>query len=162
MTKAKAKHLLPSLGVVNVCDTVKRELVKDEHKYPDAAVLRKNIENRVINVRAKVRPITSRQGASLGTGELETIDYCLKKGAILVSDDRQAINYALGLGLKPKTSEIILLDLLDLEIIDDAEFTERFGDLSSIKQMKAPVITYFKKRAMDILDKKKATKEGTR
>jgi predicted nucleic acid-binding protein len=156
------KELLPNLGDVNVCGTVKQELLEDENKYPDAAILRTNIEKRVINVQAKVQPIAASQGASLGAGELETIGYCLKNGATLVCDDRQAVNYALGLGLKPKTSEIILLDLLDQEIINDAEFNERFDDLSSIKQLKVPIITYFRNRAGDIIAKKKATQKVTR
>jgi predicted nucleic acid-binding protein len=154
LTKIKVKELLPNLGGVNVCGTVKHELLKDENKYPDAAILRNNIENRGINVQANVQPVAASQGASLGAGELETIEYCRKNGAIPVCDDRQAVNHALGLGLKPKTSEIILLDLLEQDIINDAEFNERFDDLSSIKQLKAPIITYFKKKAGDIIAKK--------
>jgi len=162
LTKIKLKELLPKLGRVNICGTVRQELLEDEQKYPDATILRKNIEKRVINVHTKAQPIVSRLGASLGAGELETIAYCLRNGANLVCDDRQAINYALGLGLKPKTSEIILLDLLDQDIINETEFNERFDDLSTIKQLKNPIIAYFRKKAIDIVTKKKSINGQTR
>jgi predicted nucleic acid-binding protein len=162
LTKIRVKELLPKLGGVNVCGTVKQELLEDEHKYPDAAILKSNMEKHIINVQAKAQPIVSRQSASLGAGEHETIAYCLKSGASFVCDDRQAVNYALGLGLKPKTSEIILLDLLDQDVLSETEFKERFDDLSSIKQLKTPIITYFRNKAGEIVAKKKATKRTTR
>ena len=48
---------------------------------------------------------------NLGKGERETIEICVKSDGIPVTDDHHAMNYALNLGLKPKTSEVILLEL---------------------------------------------------
>lgn len=45
---------------------------------------------------------------------------------IPITDDLQGIRYAKSKGLTPKTSEIIMLKLLESEMITLKEFTEKF------------------------------------
>jgi predicted nucleic acid-binding protein len=160
LTKIAVKELLPKLGGVNVCVTVKEELLEDEEKYPDAKILKRNLDKKIINVNNN-SVLKPRAASSLGQGERETIECCFNTNIILVCDDRQAVNHAIGHGLKPKTSEIILLDMLGQEILTEAEFMERFDNLATIKQLKPPIISFFKERAIDIAKKRKSSETKT-
>ena len=91
----------------------------------------------------------------LGRGEKETIEICIKNKGIPVTDDHQAINNALNFGLKPKTSEIILLDFLRNNIINYQEFKAFFKELALIKSLKSDIILFFKNKAKEIVNKKK-------
>jgi predicted nucleic acid-binding protein len=153
LTKIGAKELLPCLGRVNICVTVKDELLEDEGKHPDAKTLKENIDNCVIHIQESELILTS-SISNLGKGEKETIEYCLSDEAILVCDDRQAVNYAVGRGLIPKTSEFILLDLFDKNVLAEEEFNEKFGRLATLKQLKLSIVDFFKTRASEIAKKK--------
>ena len=154
LTKINIKEMLPKLGDVIVSSTVKSELIDDIEKLEDAKLLKKNINRKIIKESDyKIQNPFSTE--NLGKGEKETIEICLKSEGILVTDDSKALNLALRLGLKPKTSEVILLDLLQNEIIDQEKFTTLFRELAVIKALKPEVITFFNIKAEEINKLKK-------
>ena len=67
---------------------------------------------------------------------------------------------SLNLGLKPKTSEVILLDLLEEEILNYKEFKTLFKELAMIKSLKPNIISYFKKKAKNISYEKNNESKG--
>jgi hypothetical protein len=150
LTKLRIKEKLPSLGNIIVAQTVKNELIADLDKYSDAKVLKKNLDKKIIeDSKIKLKDISTPE--NLGLGERETIEICVKSDGIPVTDDHQALNYALNLGLKPKTSEIILLDFLRKEIINYQEFKALFEELAVIKSTKPEIISFIKKKAKNIV-----------
>ena len=86
----------------------------------------------------------------MGKGEKDTIEICLKNEGIPVTDDHQALNLAVSVGLQPKTSEIILIDLLKKSIIDYEKFNTLFVELAVIKALKPEIITFFNIKAEEI------------
>ncbi|KKM66190.1 hypothetical protein LCGC14_1483650 [marine sediment metagenome] len=86
----------------------------------------------------------------MGKGEKDTIEICLKNGGIPVIDDHQALSLAISVGLQPKTSEIILIDLLKKSIIDYEKFNTLFVELAVIKALKPEIIMFFNKKAEEI------------
>ncbi len=153
MTKINIKELLPKFGDITVSSTVKNELIEDIDKFKDAKMLKKNIKKKIIKEsNYNTQDLFSTK--NLGKGEKETIEICLKGEGILVTDDHQALNLAISIGLQPKTSEIILLDLLERAIIDHERFYTLFGELAVIKALKPEVITLINKKAEDIIKTK--------
>ena len=75
----------------------------------------------------------------------------LKDGCVLVTDDHKAINLALSIGLKPKTSEVILLDLFKKSVIDYESFVKSFDELALIKALKPEIVKFFYKKAKEII-----------
>jgi len=59
----------------------------------------------------------------------------------------------LNCGLKPKTSELILLELLKQQIISYEEFQTMFEELAHIKSLKHEGILFFKNKAAEIIKK---------
>lgn len=92
--------------------------------------------------------------SNLGTGEKDTIEICLEKEGILVTGDHKALNLALGLGLKTKTSEIILLDFLKNSIITYDEFQKSFWELAHIKNLNPEIISFIFDKAKQIINNK--------
>ncbi len=150
LTKINIKELLPKLGDVIISSTVKNELIEDIETFKDAKALKKNIKRKIINESEyKIQGLFSTK--ILGKGEKDTIEICLKNEGIPVTDDHQALNLAISVGLQPKTSEIILLDLLKKSIIDYEKFGTLFGELAVIKALKPEIIIFFNKKAEEIL-----------
>ncbi|KKL09157.1 hypothetical protein LCGC14_2568680, partial [marine sediment metagenome] len=117
LTKINIKEMLPKLGDVIVSSTVKNELIEDIETFKDAKTLKKNIKKKIIKESDyKIKDLFSTK--IMGKGEKDTIEICLKNEGIPVTDDHQALNLSISLGLQPKTSEIILTDLLRKSIID--------------------------------------------
>ena len=159
LTKIKIKEKLPLLGVIIVSKTVRSELIADTDRFLEAKTLEKNLNNEIIKVsKLKIKDLFSSE--NLGKGERETIEICLNSKGIPVTDDHQAINYAINLGLKPKTSEVILLDLLQLNILDYVEFKTYFKELAEIKSIKPEIISVFRNKAKTILNKQKILSKG--
>ncbi len=153
LTKIGIKEKLPLLGEVIVSRNVKAELLADIEKFTEAKILKKNIEKKIINEsKAKLENLFSSK--NLGIGEKETIEISVEVKGIPITDDHRAINFALSLGLKPKTSEVILLDLLSKEIIDYKEFGDYFKELAVIKMLKPEVLAFFKNKAKQIINQK--------
>jgi len=152
LTKIKVKEKLPLLGSVLVSPIVKNELIADIDRFSDAKLLKKNLDNKLIEER-KVKLNNVNFAKNLGKGENETIVICIRNEGIPVTDDSQAINYALNCGLKPKTSELILLELLKQQIISYEEFQTMFEELVHIKSLKHEVILFFKNKAEEIIKK---------
>lgn len=154
LTKIQLKEKLPLLGTVIVSPSVKNELITDINSFSDAKTLKSNFDNKIINEsKLKLKDIFSSE--YLGRGEKETIEICIKSEGIPVTDDHQAINNALNFGLKPKTSEIILLDFLRNNIINYQEFKAFFKELALIKSLRADIILFFKNKAKEIVNGKK-------
>lgn len=156
LTKIQMKEKLPLLGKVIISEAVKNEVIADLNKFPDSQIIKTNLKKNIIqetDLKLKEVPLIK----NLGRGEKETIEICVRKGGIPITDDHQAINYAITRGLKPKTTEIILLDFLREEIITLQEFKIVFKNLASIKLLKTNVIAYIKKKAEKIVNNKKKT-----
>ncbi|TFG01460.1 MAG: hypothetical protein EU540_03645 [Promethearchaeota archaeon] len=159
LTKLQIKEKLPLLGNIIISQTVRNELIADLNKYSEAKTLKKNLDKKIIEEsKLKLKDIYISQ--NLGRGEQEAIEICIKSDGILITDDHQALNYALNLGLKPKTSEIILLDFLREDIINYYEFKALFKELAIIKLLKPDTVSFFQEEAKNIINKKKKTKGG--
>ncbi len=149
LTKINIKEMLPKLGDLIISSTVKNELIEDIERFKDAKALKKNIAKKIIKeTDYRIQDLFSTK--NLGKGEKSTIEICLKNEWILVTDDHQALNLAISVGLQPKTSEIILLDLLKRSIIDYEKFNTLFGELAVIKVLKPEIIIFFNKKAEEI------------
>lgn len=153
LTKIKIKEKLPLLGNVIVSKTVRSELIADLDRFFEAKTLKKNLEKEMIK-ESKLILNDIFSSENLGKGERETIEICINSEGILVTDDHQAINYAFNLGLNPKTSEVILLDLFQLNIINYLEFKAYFKELAGIKSLKPEIVSFFKIKAKSILYEK--------
>ena len=150
LTKINIKEMLPKLGDVIISSTVKNELIEDIETFKDAKTLKKNIKKKIIKESDyRIKDLFSTK--TLGKGEKDTIEICLKNEGIPVTDDHQALNLSISLGLQPKTSEIILIDLLKKSIIDYEKFRTLFGELAVIKALKPEIITFFNKKAEEII-----------
>ena len=160
LTKLQIKEKLPLLGNIIISQTVRNELIADLDKFSDAKTLKINLDKKIIQEsKLKLKDICTSE--NLGKGEKETIEICVKSEGIPVTDDHQALNYALNLGLKPKTSEMILLDFLQEDIVNYQEFKALFKELVMIKLLKPDIVSFFKEKAKYIVDKKnKKTKGG--
>ncbi|TKJ23108.1 MAG: hypothetical protein CEE43_05160 [Promethearchaeota archaeon Loki_b32] len=150
LTKINLKEKLTKLGEVIVSQTVKNELVEEIDQFEDAKTLNRNIIKKKIRESSyKLKNLFTTK--NLGKGEKDTIEICLKDEGALVTDDHKALNLALSIGLKPKTSEVILLDLLKKSIIDYENFTKSFEALALIKALKPEVVKFFYKKAKEII-----------
>jgi len=150
LTKINIKEKLTKLGEVIVSQTVKNELIEGIEQFEDAKILNKNIENKKIKESSyKLKKLFTTK--NLGQGEKDTIEICLKDEGVLVTDDHRALNLALSVGLKPKTSEVILLDLLKKSAIDYKIFSKLFEELATIKALKPEVVKFFYKKAKEII-----------
>ena len=159
LTKLNLKNKLPLLGTIFVSQTVKNELIADLDKFSDAKTLKKNLDKKIIQEsKFKLKDIFTSE--NLGKGERETIEVCLKSEGIPVTDDHQALNYAFNLGLKPKTSEMILLDFLQEDLISYQEFKALFKELAMIKSLKQEIVSFFKEKAKYIIEKKNNKTKG--
>ena len=157
LTKIQLKEKLPLLGEILVSLTVKNELIADVEKFREAKTLKKNINKKLIKEnKSKIENIFSSK--KLGKGEKETIEICLDIKGIPVTDDQKALNFALSLGLKPKTSEVIILDLFKENIIDYQEFKLFLKELAVIKALKPEILSLFKKKAKEIINNIKKKK----
>ncbi len=150
LTKINLKEKLAKLGEVIISQTVKNELVEDIDQFKDAKTLNRNIKNKKIRESSyKLKNFFTTK--NLGQGEKDTIEICLKDEGVPVTDDHKALNLALSIGLKPKTSEVILLDLLKKSVIDYENFTKSFEELALIKALKPEVVNFFYKKAKEII-----------
>jgi len=158
LTKIQLKEKLPLLGEILVSLTVKKELLADGEKFTEAKTLKKNIAKKLIKEnKSKLEHVFSSK--NLGKGEKETIEICLNFEGIPVTDDHNALNFALSLGLKPKTSEVIIFDLFKENIIDYQEFRFFFKKLAVIKALKPEIFSLFKNKAKQFINNIKKTKE---
>ncbi len=150
LTKINLKEKLTKLGEVIVSQTIKNELVEEIDQFEDAKILNRNIEKKKIRESSyKLKNFFTTK--NLGKGEKDTIEICLKDDGVPVTDDHKALNLALSIGLKPKTSEVILLDLLKKSVIDYENFTKSFEELALIKALKPEVVKFFYKKAKEII-----------
>jgi predicted nucleic acid-binding protein len=157
LTKIQVKELLPNLGLINISPIVKIELINSPDKYPDAKILNQNVEHKIIH-EIKEDKIRLPLNENLGSGELETIELSIKRNGIPVIDDKQAFNYARGRGLKPITSEIILISLVQQGVISKPEFEIKLNKLASIKSLKLDVVAFLKQIGLGTKNTKKSSK----
>lgn len=149
LTKINLKEELPKLGDLIVSFTVKNELIEDINRFEDAKILRQNLKKKLIKEsNYKLKNIFASK--NLGKGEKDTIEICLKDEGIPVTDDHQALNLALNVGLKPKTSEVILLELLQESVINFEMFKISFDKLAQIKALKPEIVNLLYKKAKKI------------
>ncbi|MBD3197880.1 MAG: hypothetical protein GF317_22705 [Candidatus Lokiarchaeota archaeon] len=88
---------------------------------------------------------------NLGLGEKDTIELCLKEGGVLVTDDHKALNLTLGIGLRSKSSEIILLDFLKNSILSYKDFQKSFWELTQSKILNPKIISLLFDKAKKII-----------
>ena len=150
LAKINVKEKLVHLGSVNVSPIVKSELISEKEKYSDAKVLKENLDKKIIE-EMKFKRGKSIFSKNVGKGEDESIQLCLQIDATLVTDDHHAVNIALNAGLKPKTSEIILIDLLKEGMISYEDFKNYFRELAQIKLLKPEIVLFFTDKAMEIV-----------
>ena len=153
LTKINIKEKLPLLGKIIVSKSVIKEATADLEKFQEAKVIKTNIKNGMLkesdfNIKNKIS-ITN-----LGKGEKEVIEICSKSDSTPVTDDQKTFNFALSIGLTPKTSEIILLDLLTENLIHYTDFKNLFSKLAEIKLIKPDIVAFFKERAKIIMENK--------
>ena len=154
LTKIQIKEKLHLIGNIVVSQTVKNELIEDLDLFSDAKKLKLNLDKSIIK-ESKLKLDDMFSSENLGKGERESIELCIKSKGTLITDDHKALNYALNLGLRPKTSEVILLDFLQQGIINYTEFKAFFKELAIIKALKLEIISFFKNKAKNIINKKK-------
>lgn len=118
-------------------------------KFSDARRLKENLDKNIIEV-SRNKTKGRRIPGNIGMGEYESIALCLEIDALFVTDDHQALNLALNTGLKPKTSEIILIDLLKKKIINYESFKVYFLELAQIKSLKPEIVLFFNEKAREI------------
>ncbi len=104
------KEKLPLLGITMIGPIVEKELTSEPNKFNDAKKLKSNIKKGIIKQIKPKEEIHSSFPNNLGDGEKECINLSILKGGFFITDDHKALNYAIIQGLKPKTSEYILLD----------------------------------------------------
>ncbi len=141
------------MGKIYVSQSVKRELISDVDRFDDAKILKGNIKNNLINI-SDFETTNRFSNLNLGIGEKDTIEICLEEEGILITDDHKALNLALGIGLKPKTSEIILLDFLKKSIITYEVFQKSFWALARIKNLNSEIISFIFDKAEEIIKNK--------
>ena len=149
LTKINIKEKLVFLGSVKICKSVKNELTSELEKFSDARRLKENLDKNIIEV-SRYKTTGRRIPGNIGKGEYESIALCLEIDALFVTDDHQALNIALNTGLKPKTSEIILIDLLKKKIINYESFKVYFLELAQIKSLKPEIVLFFNEKAREI------------
>ncbi len=158
LTKIDMKELLPKLGTIMIGPIVKSEVIMEKDKFSDAKKIELNLDKGVIQeIITEIEDIP--KIINLGEGEKETVELCLKENAILVTDDQQALNYAISRGLKIKTTETILLDFLQENIIDLKEFEIQFKKIALIKALKTDIIDFFMEKAQQISQNKMKIKK---
>ena len=149
MAKIGVKETLPALGSIKLSPMVKNELLEDEDKFSDAKLVKKNLDKKILlksETEVKNLPAIS----SLGKGELESIQICLKTHELFITDDHTALNYALRQGITTTTSEAILLELLKQSIINRTGFDEYFKKLIIMKSLKQDIIDFINAKADNI------------
>ncbi|MFO8020137.1 MAG: hypothetical protein R6U96_16050 [Promethearchaeia archaeon] len=154
------KEKLPSLGEIIISETVKDELLEDLEKFEDAKILKENIENQTINL-SKIKPKNIFKNENLGKGEKETVEICIENEGIPITDDHQALNFSLSFGLKPKTSEVILLDLFNESVIDFNHFMKSLRELWRIKSLSPEIVSLFKEKAYKIKKQRRKNYDKT-
>jgi predicted nucleic acid-binding protein len=151
LTKIKVKEKLPFLGEIMIGKRVEEEITFDLEKFDEAQVLDDNIKKGLIN-KVKFDPKKkNREPINLGKGEKEAINLSLSQNGIFITDDHKALNYAISKGLKPKTSEYVLLDLLKNKIISYQQFKLYFNKLANIKLLNPNIIEFIHNKANKIL-----------
>ena len=132
------KEKLQQLGKILITPAVKIEVLTDIDKFPEAKVIKQNLDKNIVQeIKMSIKQLP--QINNLGKGEKETIESCIKEGDVFVTDDHQALNYAISRGLKPKTTEIVLLDLLKEKRITIKEFEEVFNQLVLTKSLRPKI-----------------------
>ncbi|MHA1294385.1 MAG: hypothetical protein ACTSQJ_17205 [Promethearchaeota archaeon] len=158
LTKINIKEKLPSLGELFISKAVIKESTADLDKFKEAKTIKSNIDKKILKL-STIKIKDQFSSKNLGKGEKEIIEICSKSGNIPVIDEQKAFNFALSIGLKPKTSEIILLDLLEKNIINYNDFKEYFYELAEIKLIKPNIIKFFKKKAKIIIENQSVKEE---
>lgn len=149
LTKLNVKEKLVHLGTVYVSPIVKSELISEKQKHSGAKMLQDNFNRNIIK-EVKLKGGKSIFSKNVGKGEDESIQLCLQLDGILVTDDHHAVTMALYAGLKPKTSEIILIELLKEGIVNYEDFQNYFRKLAQIKLLKPEVVLFFMDKANEI------------
>ncbi len=155
ITKINCKEKLATLGTFFIGDEVEKELLHGLERFPDAQTISNNINRKKILILNTEDIVISKIFDKLGPGEAETIQIAVEKGFQLVTDDQEAIKLAISQGLKPKTSEILLLMLLESEKINYGQFISNFNKLAKIKLLKTDVVEFFTKKAEEIRKKQR-------
>ena len=139
---------LDSFNVI-IAESVKEELLRDVDKFPDAKIIKKNIDKKKL-ASTKFEDSNKLESIHLGQGELDTVRIAFHQELIPITDDLQGIRYAKSKGLTPKTSEIIMLKLLETEMITLKEFTEKFQNLALIKSLSIGIVNFFIEQAQSL------------
>jgi hypothetical protein len=149
LTKIELKEEFLKLGQVYISQGVNSELLQDIDRFEDAKIIKRNIDRKKISLKI-LNDKTEQQNINLGVGEIETIRIAKKFNIIPITDDLQGINYGKTLGLKPLTSELILLKLLKKKLIDIEEFKNKFNKLAIIKSLSLDIVNFFIEQANKI------------
>ena len=146
LTKIGMKEIfLDSFNVI-ITESVKGELLRDVDKFPDAKIIKKNIDKKKL-ASTKFEGVNKLESINLGQGELDTIRIALHQELIPITDDLQGIRYAKSKGLKPKTNEIIMIKLLETEMINLKDFIEKLQNLATIKSLSIEIVNFFIEQA---------------
>ncbi|MHC1591867.1 MAG: hypothetical protein ACXQS8_07265, partial [Candidatus Helarchaeales archaeon] len=140
LTKISLKETILSLSnEIMIPTSVKEEVLVNIEASKDARIINANIKSGDIKEEKIKESIMFK---NLGRGELEAIKLAETHNYILVTDDKLAINLGLNRGLKVKTTEILLFDLLKEKIISHKMFKEKLFELQKIKTLKPDVFQF--------------------
>jgi len=159
LTKINIKEKLPLLGESIIGPKVEKELISNPERFKDAKKLKDNIRKETIRKIDSKSINVSSLSTNLGEGEKECIELCLSEKGVFITDDHKALNFAISQGLKPKTSEYILLDFLENEIIDYRAFEIFFRKLAKVKLLNTKIINFIENKAKKIRNKTETFKE---
>ncbi len=154
LTKIDLKEIFLAHFNVVIVESVKAELLRDVDKYPDAKIIKNNIDQKKL-ASSKFTNSNKLESINLGQGELDTVRIALHQELIPITDDLQGIRYAKSQGLTPKTSEIMLLKLFEAKKISFKEFTEKLHKLAAIKSLSIGIINFFMEQAKSLNREKK-------
>jgi len=149
LTKIDMKEIFLDTFNVIITESVKAELLRDVDKFPDAKIIKKNIDKKKL-ASTKFEDVNKLESINLGQGELDTIRIALHQELIPITDDLQGIRYAKSKGQTPKTSEIIMLKLYETEMITLKDFIEKLQNLASIKSLSIEIVNFFIEQAQSL------------
>ena len=112
---------------LNSTSEIIKELKIENNKYPETVVLKKLVDERVLEIRDAQRLIPIIQGTSLG--EISVISLALEMNAVAVIDDRLAVNYARGLGLTTVFTPFFIFRAMVKNAIDRDEARDYISKL---------------------------------
>lgn len=140
ITKISLKKLITNVfSNIFIPTMVKKEVLYNPDEHIEGDTIKKNLDSKkIIERKIRITQFTKH----LGLGELEAINLAKDENALLITDDKLALNWALFRGIRVKTTETLLILLLKKKLIDFKLFMEKIIELNKIKTLKPEVFQF--------------------